>query len=478
MLAEEMVLPRWQRWVLPAALGSETVARGPEGGVTLPRSARDWAVDVVMFAVVCMAMVSGSFTDHRMDSPALFVGSVVLGVAACLSLWLRRRNPLGVALVSAFALVFSTAAVGAAFMTLFTVAIHCRPRRAVQIVGVLAVAVFLHTWLTFIHAGLASSTLFESLATALGTVLVGAVVVTVGSLVRVRRELVFSLREQANRLQREQELLIRDAKLAERSRIAREMHDALSHRISLLSVYAGALEFNANASPEQVTQAAGVIRVNARAAQEELREVIGVLRFGTEADERAGDHGADVEAVTAAVQPPQPTLADLEQLVEDSRAAGMRPTFTNTIADGALAPMLQRTIYRVVQEGLTNARKHAPGQLASVRIGVLGEADAAATGAGTDGVGAGTGRSGWIEVAVVNRPAVGALDVQPPIPEQIGSGTGLIGLAERVKLSGGQLQARSLADDGFELVAKLPMTPPAPLEDGEPATAQGVPGSR
>ena len=108
--------------------------------------------------------------------------------------------------------------------------------------------------------------------------LLTAVVVGWGLFVRARRELVFSLRERAARLEAEQRLRVEQAREAERRRIAREMHDVLAHRVSLLTLHAGALEFRPDASPEEVAEAAGVIRATAHAALEELRRVIGVLR--------------------------------------------------------------------------------------------------------------------------------------------------------------------------------------------------------
>src|SRR5205807_6013393 len=126
--------------------------------------------------------------------------------------------------------------------------------------------------------------------------LLTGVVLGWGLFVRARRELVRSLRAQGDRAADE-------ARAAERRRIAREMHDVLAHRLSLLSVHAGALEFHPDAPAEEVAEAAGVIRESARTALEELRGVIGVLR-------------EDSESVT---QPPQPTLADLAALVEESR---------------------------------------------------------------------------------------------------------------------------------------------------------------
>src|SRR5437763_1743346 len=124
------------------------------------------------------------------------------------------------------------------------------------------------------------------------------------------------------------------------------MHDVLAHRLSLLSVHAGALEFHPDAAAEEVAEAAGVIRQSAKTALEELRSVIGVLRE---------DSG---ESLT---QAPQPTLADLAALVEESRGAGMRITARIELGDAAPPAAVGRTAYRIAQEGLTNARKHAPG---------------------------------------------------------------------------------------------------------------------
>ena len=134
------------------------------------------------------------------------------------------------------------------------------------------------------------------------------------------------------------------------------MHDVLAHRMSLLSLHAGALEFNPDASADEVADAAGVIRESARAALDELRGVIGVLR------EEGG------ESLTA---PPQPTLADLPALVEESRAAGMRLTARIELGDEALPAAVGRTAYRIAQEGLTNARKHAPGAAVTLTVAAI-----------------------------------------------------------------------------------------------------------
>ena len=151
----------------------------------------------------------------------------------------------------------------------------------------------------------------------------------------------------------EQELRVEQVRYAERTRIAREMHDVLAHRISLLSLHAGALEFRPDAPPEEVARAAAVIRASAHQALEDLRAVIGVLR-----------DGADGEAP----QPPQPTLAALPGLLEESRAAGMLLHADVRLGDLAAVPdAIGRHALRIVQEALTNARKHATSAAVDLR---------------------------------------------------------------------------------------------------------------
>src|SRR5690348_16266362 len=125
------------------------------------------------------------------------------------------------------------------------------------------------------------------------------------------------------------------------------MHDVLAHRISLLSLHAGVLEFRPDAPPEEIARAAGVIRASAHQALEDLRAVIGILRDGPD--------GQGPQS-----QPPQPTLAALPGLLEESRAAGMRIRTEVSLPDLALVPdAIGRHALRIVQEALTNARKHA-----------------------------------------------------------------------------------------------------------------------
>jgi signal transduction histidine kinase len=246
-----------------------------------------------------------------------------------------------------------------------------------------------------------------------------------GLYLRTRRELVASLRERTARLEADNERSAEEAREAERRRIAREMHDVLAHRLSLLSVHAGALEFHPGAPPQEVAKAAAVIRTSAAAALGELRQVITVLR-------------EDSDGVTA---PPQPGFGQLAELLEESRSAGMTlDAHIDVPGTGRLPAALGRTVYRVVQEGLTNARKHAAGAPVTVTVTADGPA---------------------VVAEVISRRAPAAAG-QPPATAAAaaaGAGAGLIGLAERVALAGGRLEYGPNAMGDFVLRATIPRQP-------------------
>lgn len=186
-----------------------------------------------------------------------------------------------------------------------------------------------------------------------------------GALTQARQQLLDSLRDRACRAEEEQGRRIAEARVLERTRIAREMHDVLAHRLSLLATYAGAVEYRPDAPPEQLSRAAGVIRLGAHQALDELRQVITVLRDVDE--ERAGEPGDAGLGKTR----PQPGLADLARLVAETRDVGTGVLLRDEVAEGdaaALPAATGRTAYRVVQEGLTNARKHAAGRRVSVTV--------------------------------------------------------------------------------------------------------------
>jgi len=181
-----------------------------------------------------------------------------------------------------------------------------------------------------------------------------AALVAWGMFVRPRRQLVWSLRERAERAEAEQRMLADQARAAERTRIAREMHDVLAHRISLIALHAGALEVVPEMAADEVRSTAQLLRSTARQALEELRSVIGVLRDDNE---------------PTAPTVPQSTLADIPRPVDEVTRAGAKVDFQMQVSDEAQPSSgLGRDAFRIVQEALTNVNKHARGTATEVRI--------------------------------------------------------------------------------------------------------------
>ncbi|MFG1916083.1 sensor histidine kinase [Micromonospora sp. NPDC048898] len=241
----------------------------------------------------------------------------------------------------------------------------------------------------------------------LATGLVGLPLV-VGLWTRARRDTLVALRDRAERLEREQEARADRVRAEERTRIAREMHDVVAHRVSLMVVHAGALEVTAN-DPATV-DAAALIRTTGREALTDLREVLGVLR----------------QAGPAVV--PERGLDALDELIGESRAAGLRVHRRDEGVVSALPATVGRTAYRVVREALTNVRKHAADAETTVCLRYL-----------PDG----------LEVLVRNGPSEGGQSLP-------GAGQGLLGLRERVELLGGRLEATAV-DGGFLVRALIPV---------------------
>ena len=241
-----------------------------------------------------------------------------------------------------------------------------------------------------------------------------AALVAMGALSQTRAALIDSLRDRAERAEAEQGRRVAEARAAERAAIAREMHDVLAHRLSLVATYAGALEYRPDLPPAKLAEAAGVVRSGVHQALDELRDVIALLNEDTSEADR-----------------PLPALDDLPELVEETRAIGTPVEVHDTLPDPATLPgPTGRTAYRVLQEALTNARKHAPGQPVSIALD------------GTPG----------------SRLVIDVCNPLPPTPAPAaipGAGRGLVGLTERVRLAGGQLDHRATARE-FRLSAWLP----------------------
>ncbi|MEU8717395.1 histidine kinase [Streptomyces sp. NPDC048663] len=400
-----------RRWLFPSAVIHELDPDAGPAGRRPRRTARDWLVDFSSFVLAVLLGVAAANT-MRQDpnvSHGLAVADQLIGGLACAAVWLRRRWPTGLAIAMVPVGFVSDTAGGAAMVALFTLAVHRPFRYVAWIAGTNLALVPLFYWVR-------PDPDLPYLAVVVLVVLFTLLTISLGMFVRSKRQLMVSLRDRARRAETEAGLRAERAQRLAREAIAREMHDVLAHRLTLLSVHAGALEFRPDAPREEIARAAGVIRESAHEALQDLREIIGVLR-AADGDEAGGR--------------PQPTLAALDTLVGESRQAGMKVTLDNHVGDPSAVPAsVGRTAYRIAQEGLTNARKHAPGTEVTVRV----------TGAPGDG----------LDITVRN-PAPEA-EVQH-VP---GSGQGLIGLTERATLAGGRLAHRATGDGGFEVRAWLP----------------------
>ncbi|MFJ5834078.1 sensor histidine kinase [Streptomyces sp. NPDC093089] len=241
----------------------------------------------------------------------------------------------------------------------------------------------------------------------------------IGRYVRQYDRLVRSGWELADRMEREQAAVADRERLRERSRIAGDMHDSLGHDLALIAIRAGALEVDPELGPAQ-QRAAGELRRAAADATARLRDIIGVLR----------EDGAAAPTV--------PAGESVEDLVARARSSGLAVALT-TAPVPALPGMPGLALHRVVQEGLTNAAKHAPGAAVTVAVAVAED-------------------TGTVRVRVASGPP-GATGPAGPAGSASG-GTGLVGLDERVRLAGGTLAHRVGGDGGFTLEAVLPRNPP------------------
>lgn len=340
-------------------------------------------------------------------SPWWTVVDVALGVVCYVLVHLRRRAPVAIALVISVLVAGSGVAAGPAVLALVSLATRRRWREVVPL-GLLNIGTAqVWTWLTL-------PTTQDSLWVLLAANVVAVVaMIGWGLYLGSRRELVRTLRQRAERAEAEQELRATQSRTNERARIAREMHDVLGHRISQISMQAGALGYRSDLDLDQMRAGTAVIQQQAHEALRELRAVLGVLR----------------DADGAVLDSPQPTYADVADLVEGARSAGQRVELVDALGPGRTPPdLVGRTVYRIVQEGLTNAGRHAPGALLTVSL----------SGSPEEG----------LSVELRNPVGFGS----PPTP---GAGLGLVGLTERTELGGGRLE-HERTDGSFVVRGWLP----------------------
>jgi signal transduction histidine kinase len=342
-----------------------------------------------------------------------------LQAAACASLVLRRRWPLtAVAILAGYTLALTLliypaglilpanhSTVWAPYATTLVAyaplscATDRESRRTTYAVIALLTIVVAHPW-----------------QPSLAIIAIALLRITVGPLLALyadaRRRLVQALTERAERAEQERHLLAEQARAEERARLAGEMHDVVTHRVSLMVLQAGALRITAPDEPTR--QAAEDLRAAGCQALDELRDLVGILRADPEGDESPG--------------------GDLATLVAESTSVGIQAELVET-GDPALAsPVVSRTAYRIVREALTNVRKHAPESRVTVRVDYRGEG---------------------VRLSVRNTPPAGSALGHNALAET-GSGLGLAGLRQRIELVRGTLHAGPSPDGGFRVEATLP----------------------
>lgn len=380
------------------------------------RLAATWRYGLAAFISLTVWGIPLVAAAERAPEPVVLwwlVGDPVLGlVSFVLIRWRHRRPALVAGLLAAFSFVSASSA-GPGSWIIGSLASHRRWR-------LLAVVAPLNVLAGIVQerVGITEDTLPLWASTAFGCLVVGILVAT-GYAMGSQRDLVDSYRDRALTAEREQRARVAQAQAAERTRIAREMHDVLAHRISLVAMHAGALSYRTDLSEEERGSAAKSIEDNAHRALSDLRAVLGVLRDPT-------------QPTDSVPEPPQPGFDDVAALVAEEQAGGMRVRLSNRVADD-VPPGTGRTAYRIVQEALTNVRKHAPGT--AVTVDVAGSPD--------DG----------LVIGVRNAAPVG------PAPQHLpASGLGLLGLAERAALAGGRISHGTDPGGGYAVRAWIPWT--------------------
>ncbi|MFG2194286.1 sensor histidine kinase [Streptomyces sp. NPDC048639] len=450
----------------------EAGARGAPTGPWWWARRRSMVLDVVLAVISAIeCAVEGIPFAHEAD--VAVPAGVALGLVAGSALVLRRRWPIAVVLVS---IAITPAEMGflLGVVGLYTLAASDVPRRITVILAGMSMAgTLLITFISF-HQDMRSDGYsppfwVSTLVSALMAIGLAAPSLLLGLYVGARRRLVESLRERADGLERELSLLAERAeeraewaRNEERTRIAREMHDVVAHRVSLMVVHAAALQAVAQKDPERAVRNAALVGDMGRQALNELREMLGVLRTedrlaaparlaefatargGAEADGdgialAAGSLSGAAWPVAVAVQEPDgPSLSELEALIGQSRAAGMAVELSVEGDLRTYTARVEQTAYRVVQEALTNVHKHAAGAKAQVRL---------------------AHRESEVAVLVENGPpAEGVAGARLP-----SGGNGLVGMRERVTALGGGFVSGPTDAGGFRVSAVLPDRAPDAL---------------
>jgi signal transduction histidine kinase len=403
----------------------------------------------VSLAVVSALECGAEGIPFARDAGVPEAAGVVFGVVAGSVLLVRRRWPIAVVLVS---IAITPAQMGflMGVVGLYTLAACELPRRIIgSLAGMSLVATLIVTFVKtrqdMVRGDLDLGDWFVPFAAITMSLGFTAPPVLLGLYVGARRRLMESLRERADSLERELQLLAERAeeraewaRNEERTRIAREMHDVVAHRVSLMVVHAAALQAVARKDPEKAVRNAALVGDMGRQALTELREMLGVLRSGGgERRERAASMPLAAVGVAAAAAASRaaddegPCLAEIEDLVGQSAAAGMVVDLTVEGDARSYAPEVEQTAYRVVQEALTNVHKHAAGAKTYVRL---------------------AHRVSEIAMQVENEPPEAAAS-SARLPS---GGNGLVGMKERVAALGGVFVSGPTDAGGFRVSAVIP----------------------
>jgi signal transduction histidine kinase len=361
-------------------------------------------VDAALAALVGVPLLVEGAVAGAQDDRALL--GVVFGAAAVLPLLFRRRWPF--AALAAVLAVAVVSPVDAQFVLPIAVMLYTIGSRRSWEATFAAGAFVVATGLAYQVAGGPDLSTADLLATALFCAVAGGIGLYVGD----RRAGMEALRERAERLDRERELLAERAVAEERVRIAQELHDVVAHNVSLIVVQAQAL--GATVPGERVAETTAYIADLGREAMAEMHRTLKLLRAGD--DQTAG-------------RTPQPGLAHLDDLLERSRAAGLRVELAVEGDPRPLAQSVDLSAFRILQEALTNVVKHAARAQTTVLLGYRADA---------------------LELTVTNTGDGAAAPVPAP------GGHGLVGMRERAALFGGSLTAGPRGDHGFEVRAVLP----------------------
>lgn len=373
---------------------------------------RGVAADIVIALAVVLFGLPSAF-GPRVGPPHAELLLLTFGLALPL-IW-RRRAPAGVFGVLAFVAFLQWLIDGrlgadvALLVAFYTVAAKESRRLTIACAAVLEVGVFLATlrW-GGAHAGPLLFVLLSGTVTAAGVI---------GTNMRTRRAYLSSLEDRAARLEIERDQQAQLAAAAERARIAREMHDIVAHNLSVMIALADGAAFTTGHDPARAGQAMEQVSSTGRQALREMRRLLGVLREGDQA------------AAGEAARQPQPGFGDLHGLLSQVRLTGLRGELRTDGAPGDQPPGLQLTIYRLVQEALTNTLKHATGATSVIVAIRFGERA--------------------IEVEVVD-------DGHPsPAASPLAAGHGITGMRERAAVYGGTVEAGPRAGGGWRVHASF-----------------------